>query len=88
MLQRLQSSIPLLLIAGTTHAVELTSNCDPGCDSGCDNQKNDVGVAIDFNVNAPQPDHHHHHEPLPTELDLQVASIVAQLEAKQKEVEI
>jgi hypothetical protein len=89
MLQRFQSSIPLFLIAGSTQAVQLQLPCQPTgtncCEPGCDTQKNDVGVDIDFNVHAKQSDHGYHDlAPLPTEIDIEVANIIAQLEAKQK----
>ena len=87
----LKSSIPLLLIAGMTDAVQLDAPCETAATDcsgqGCDG-KNDVEIAIDFNVNAPSAGHHHHDAPLPSALDAELARINAELDEATKQVEI
>ena len=90
MLQRLSSSIPLVLIAGMTQAVQLEGANDPSaecCEPGCD-QSNDVAINIDFNVAAARPHDYHEHEHLPTEQDIEVANMIAALDEQAKLVEI
>jgi hypothetical protein len=74
---------PLLLIAGMTNAVQLDLPCETEAtdcgEAGCDNS-NDVDINIEFDVQAKQSGPHTHDAAMPTELDLELARILAELD--------
>lgn len=82
--------VPLLLIAGMTNAVQLDLPCETEAtdcgEAGCDNS-NDVDINIDFAVEA-KSGPHTHAPAMPTELDLELARIRAELEESEQQLAI
>ena len=86
MISSFKNSLPLVLIAGVSHAV----NLDPDCASQGSGGHNDVDVGVDFNVKALHHDHHdddHHHDHLSAPLSLEVSNILSAMAERQQEIE-